>query len=191
MPVFTSREFFRRHFGNVQVRSLYLTIPGPQFGRIIAAREEETGRLFAQARMASAIPGKGPADDLERIEAALRVAFGAVYKNLLFTLPWVRTTQTDPIAFVEEFHKKFEEAPNAAPVDVDLAWMRTVPREYLHGVVHTLGRTTDDIFASSTPDRVVVSSTDPAHGLATAPPKILAPRAGEIPALIVYSLAPI
>lgn len=190
MPTMSLGDFFRLHFGGVQTRSLYLTIPGSHLGSILAAREEETGTLFAQARVASGMPGKGDAESLQAIEDTLRRAFGTLYKNILVSLPGVRTTQIDPVAFVHEFHAGFRGFSHVNSPDMDIAWTRSTPYRHIQNLLRTIGRDIQDIYGAPNPERVEISPTDPEHGLVLAPPKVLAPRAGEIPALLIYSLAP-
>ncbi|MBI2551700.1 hypothetical protein HYW17_00155 [Candidatus Uhrbacteria bacterium] len=192
MALVSFQEFFRTHFAGVQVRSLYLTIPVPQLGGILAARERETGELFAQARVASFIPGKaGFAESTRAIEDALRSSCGTLYKNVLISLPWARATQTDPVAFFHEYYARFAEASNVRQPNLDLAWMRATPREYFKALLRTLGRDPMDVYGAPNSERVDIHPTDPERGLVSAPPKVLAPREGEVPAHITYSLVPI
>ncbi len=185
------QEFFRTHFGDVQVRLLYLTIPGSHLGSILVARESETGELFARARIASSIPGKGSAESLRTVDDVLRESCGPLYKNLLISLPWVRATQTDPIAFVPEFHAGFAGFSDVRQPNMDLAWMRATPGEYIDALLRTFGRDPNDIYHLPNPDRPEISQTDPARGLVLTAPTILPPRVDEVPALLVYSLASI
>jgi len=189
----TLKDWFRAHFADAQVYSLYLTIPVKKLGRIVAEREQATGMLFSQARIASTIPSsrRKARLSLEEIENALRRIHPQLFKNVLAVLPSARVTESDPVQFVYELQRLWQIADTDSHPEINLVWSAEQPRDYIASLLRSMGRTTKEIYSSANPDRLLLSPDDPAQGVVIAPPKVLDPRVGEIPALLLYALSPI